>query len=104
MNNNQNTNNNQNNNKNNDNKKDKSNNNDNSGTNEKGTGNKNNAGGTGGGDFKMDPLSRGLRILSNLTGLTKKSNGPGYTLESLCLVSHYRLLFFVFYASYGVVA
>ncbi|KAF2354556.1 Innexin [Trinorchestia longiramus] len=58
----------------------------------------------GGGDMKWDLLSSTVKQLCYSIGLLKRSNGPGYTLESLCLQFHYRFLVLFFYVIHAIVA
>ncbi|KAF2366317.1 Innexin [Trinorchestia longiramus] len=93
---------------NNGNNKDKSNgNNTNKGGNNNNKGNTNNQNSSnkvgGGGDLKWDMLSRHLKHLCYSIGLLKHNNGPGYTLESLCLKFHYRFLVLFFCQCYFIV-
>ncbi|XP_018009247.2 uncharacterized protein LOC108666828 isoform X2 [Hyalella azteca] len=63
--------------------------------------NNNNKG--GGGDLKWDAFYQQAKHLCYSIGLLKRSNGPGYTLESLCLQFHYRFLVFFFGICYFIV-
>ncbi|XP_018009246.1 uncharacterized protein LOC108666827 [Hyalella azteca] len=75
----------------------------NKGNNQPNGNNNNNNNNKGGGDLKGDAFSWHMKHLCYSIGLLKHSNGPGYTLESLCLQFHYRFLVFFFCICYFIV-